>query len=143
REGSMPFVTLFDAPDAHAHDLVGGKGANLGRMTAAGFGVPPGFTVTTEAHARFLDRGVLETVLELVADLDYADADSVRSGTAKVRDFIAAADMPEEVDEAIRTAYGALGSDVFVAVRSSGTAEDLAGASFAGLPDTSLVVRGA
>ena len=36
-------------PDAHAHALLGGKGAGLAELTRAGFAVPPGFIIITEA----------------------------------------------------------------------------------------------
>ena len=141
----MSYVVTFDAPDARTHSLVGGKGANLGRLTDAGFVVPPGFTVTTDAHSLFLSHGVLDEVLSLAGAIDYRDADSVRSQTAKIREFVAGAELPAPVADAIRQGYAALGDGdaVYVAVRSSGTAEDLAGASFAGLHDTYLDVRGA
>ena len=74
----MSYVVTFDAPDARTHSLVGGKGANLGRLTDAGFVVPPGFTVTTDAHSLFLSHGVLEEVLSLAGAIDYRDTDSVR-----------------------------------------------------------------
>jgi pyruvate,water dikinase len=139
----MPLVVTFDAPDAQSHNLVGGKARNLGRMTAAGFVVPAGFTVTTEAHSLFLSGGVLEEVLVLAGGIDYADPDDVRTVSEKIRGVIASSPMSQDIADAIRHAYAALDGEAFVAVRSSGTAEDLSGASFAGLHDTYLDVRGA
>ncbi|MFO0552757.1 MAG: pyruvate, phosphate dikinase [Polyangiaceae bacterium] len=43
--------------DATMKDLLGGKGANLAEMSAAGLPVPPGFTVTTEVCAEVMTRG--------------------------------------------------------------------------------------
>ena len=51
--------------------------------------------------------------------------------------------MPDDLARAIAARYRALGDDVPVAVRSSATAEDLPGASFAGQQDTYLNVVGA
>jgi pyruvate,orthophosphate dikinase len=59
------FVYFFDESSAFASDrdpkaarnLLGGKGAGLAEMTAAGLPVPSGFTITTEACLRFYDAG--------------------------------------------------------------------------------------
>jgi pyruvate, orthophosphate dikinase len=59
------FVYFFDEARALASDsdpnamrnLLGGKGAGLSEMTAAGLPVPSGFTITTEACLRFYDAG--------------------------------------------------------------------------------------
>ena len=139
----MQYVIDFDAPDATVHALVGGKGANLGRMTGAAFPVPPGFTVSTEVHSAFLQGDVLDRVLAEVDGLDYDDMAAVGAATDRARVIIAQTPVPDDVATAIRDAYDALGDDPYVAVRSSGTAEDLTGASFAGLHDTYLDVRGA
>ena len=98
--------------------LVGGKGFNLGKLTAAGFLVPPGFCVTTDAY-----RTTLETV----------DKQS--------REAVQAAALPEPLESEILAAYNRLGADL-VAVRSSATAEDRPDASFAGQQDTFLNVSG-
>jgi len=37
-------------------DVLGGKGASLAAMSAAGLPVPPGFTISTECCAKFFDR---------------------------------------------------------------------------------------
>ena len=99
--------------------LVGGKGLNLGKLTAAGFLVPPGFCVTTDAY-----RTAVETV-------DVQNSEVVQ-----------AAALPESLQSEILAAYNQLSADL-VAVRSSATAEDLPDASFAGQQDTFLNVSGA
>src|SRR6266508_973336 len=107
--------------DLHA---VGGKGANLGELARANFPVPDGFVLTTEAYV----------LAARAAQLDPREpaAAAVRLRTSQVPDAIAAA---------TREAYAALGGGR-VAVRSSATAEDLPGASFAGQQDTYLNVVG-
>lgn len=96
----------------------GGKGANLGELKAAGFRVPRGFVVTTEAYRR------------AVATLNPPTRDAVR-----------AVAVPDEIARAIAERYAALDGGP-VAVRSSATAEDLPGAAFAGQQDTYLGVVG-
>ena len=110
--------------------LAGGKGANLGELVRAGLPVPPGFVVTTEAYGVFVAANALVTRLG-------------DPGTTPVeaRDLVVAGIVPDEVREDLLTAYAALGRPP-VAVRSSATAEDLPGASFAGQQDTYLNVRG-
>jgi phosphohistidine swiveling domain-containing protein len=108
----------------------GGKAANLGELIRAGFDVPPGFCVTTEAYR----RAVRGTTVE---------SGSATDGRA-ARSAVLAAPIPESVEDAVRGAYARLASagDGRVAVRSSATAEDLPGASFAGQQDTYLNVAG-
>jgi rifampicin phosphotransferase len=138
------YIVPFDGEEATVHEMVGGKGANLGRMTAAGFPVPPGFTVSTAAYAELLESGGRnEAIRGLLAEIDYADADSVASATESIRRHLIEGEMPQGIQGAVLDAYASLdGQDSPVAVRSSGTAEDLEGTSFAGLHDTYLDVRG-
>ena len=115
----VPLSTL----GAHDLPIAGGKGANLGELIRAGFPVPDGFVVTTEAY---------------VAAASAAAVDP--SDPADARRRLVESAMPPEVATAIRGAYRALGGQV--AVRSSATAEDLPEASFAGQQDTILEVEG-
>jgi rifampicin phosphotransferase len=137
-------ILRFDDAGCDQLELVGGKGANLGRLTAAGFRVPPGFCVTTRAYSDFVgSAGIDKELAALAARIDYADADDVERCTAEIRARLVEAPVPEGMAAAIADAYGALGEGQFVAVRSSGTAEDLAEASFAGQHDTYLDILGA
>ncbi|MHB8693014.1 MAG: PEP/pyruvate-binding domain-containing protein [Solirubrobacteraceae bacterium] len=144
----MPIRTVAFADEACAEiSIAGGKGANLARMTAAGLSVPPGFVVTTGTYAEFIKAGGLQAriaqTIEATAPGTNADADALEAATAALRAEIVQAPMPRAMANAITTAYTAHGDDHRVAVRSSGTAEDLAEASFAGLHDTYLDIRGA
>ncbi|HEX4110208.1 MAG TPA: PEP/pyruvate-binding domain-containing protein [Solirubrobacteraceae bacterium] len=137
-------VLRFDDEASGTHDLVGGKGANLGRLTHAGFPVPPGFTVTTAGHAAFLaGDGLAAEIDALAAGLDHEHADELERGTAAIRELIVGRELPEAIAGPVREAYATLGDGTYVAVRSSGTAEDLAEASFAGMHDTYLDIVGA
>jgi pyruvate,water dikinase len=139
----MTCVVQFDDSGAVDLALVGGKGANLGRLTRAGFRVPPGFTVSTAGYWAFLDQtGLAENVSGLVGSIDFDDPGSVEKITAEIRGLMHAADCPGIVADDLATAYRGLGTETRVAVRSSGTAEDLDDASFAGQHDTYLHVQG-
>jgi len=130
--------------------LVGGKVANLGEMLQAGIPVPPGFAVTAQAYKRFItEMGIAEkiykTIEETVTDINVPK--QFEEASKKVRKIIEPTPMPREIKEAIEKAYRELSkrvksTQVFVAVRSSATAEDLPGASFAGQQETYLNVRG-
>ncbi len=126
--------------------VVGGKGASLGELCRAGFPVPPGFMVTVQAfeHAmRAIDpSGAIRLEIQ---GLQAGDSAAVGRATAQIRDRIAAAPLPADVQQAILASYERLGAgkrNVPVAVRSSATGEDSSAASFAGLQDTYLWVRG-
>jgi pyruvate,water dikinase len=128
-------------------DYAGGKGANLGELTAAGFPVPPGFVVGAPAYAAFCDGGGLrERIERRLAAIDVEDTDELGRAAAEVRAEVEAEPLPEWLAEAIRDAYGRLAAGEAaapVAVRSSATAEDTESASFAGMNETFLNVRGA
>jgi pyruvate,water dikinase len=122
---------------------VGGKGASLSRLVKAGFPVPSGFVVTTDAYAACLRANDLEVKIEkILGELDYGDPDEVEEETAKIRDAIIGCRLPDGLAGEIVGAYEELGDEPYVAVRSSGTAEDLEGASFAGQYDTYLDIKG-
>lgn len=122
---------------------VGGKGANLGKLVKAGFPVPSGFVVTTDGYAGCIRTNDLEAdIQEELAGLDYESIDQLEEETAKIRAAIVGCEIPADLVKRIVQAYGELGDEPYVAVRSSGTAEDLEDASFAGQHDTYLDVKG-
>lgn len=128
-------------------EFAGGKGANLGELTQAGVPVPPGFVVGAPAYAAFCDAGDLRTRVAARLDgLDVDDTAALEVASAEVRAMIAGEPVPEPLADSIRAAYRELcGADELapVAVRSSATAEDTESASFAGMNETYLNVRGA
>ena len=137
-------VIWFTDPQAHDPAVVGGKGANLGRLTGAGFPVPPGFTIATQAYRDFIATHRLQDVIDAqLQGLDYANADAVTAAASRIRTALLACPLPQALARDISAAYAHLGdADPRCAVRSSGTAEDLAEASFAGMHDTYLDICG-
>ncbi|MEK6438523.1 PEP/pyruvate-binding domain-containing protein [Pseudonocardia sp. T1-2H] len=126
-------VLDLDSPDARHLGLVGGKAANLAELRAAGFDVPAGFCVATEAYRRAADAAGLDEVPGRAEDAALA---------AAARKALLAVPITPDVEAAVAEAYARLGDRVPVAVRSSATAEDLPSASFAGQQDTYLNVVG-
>jgi len=130
--------------------LVGGKNANLGEMTKAGIPVPPGFAISAHSYERFIEEtNIAEKIYRIIEETvtDRNDPKQHEEASEKTRKVIESTKMPKYIGNAIKEAYLKLSkktkmSDVFVAVRSSATAEDLPDASFAGQQETYLNVKG-
>ncbi|WP_370932994.1 rifamycin-inactivating phosphotransferase [Amycolatopsis sp. cg13] len=122
--------------------IVGGKGAHLGELARIdGVRVPPGFCVTTDAFERIMENAPeLAKPLERLSHLNSDDRDAISEGSAEVRQALEAIAIPDDLAAEITNA---LVDGRSYAVRSSATAEDLPGASFAGQQDTYLNVIGA
>ncbi|MGD8794417.1 MAG: PEP/pyruvate-binding domain-containing protein, partial [Anaerolineae bacterium] len=121
----------------------GGKGANLARMVRAGLPVPGGFVVTTAAYGAYVEAnpGLAETIRSAVEGLAADDPAGLEAASKRIRAGFATGSLPPGLEEALQRAYDDLGRPP-VAVRSSATAEDLPGLSFAGQQDTFLNVTG-
>lgn len=120
---------------------VGGKGANLGEMTSAGFPVPPGFCVTTTAYHAFI-APFEKQLYAALEGVEPSDLNSIRAAGSAVRGLMAQHELPKSVAKAIVLGWRNAGTEHAYAVRSSATAEDLPSASFAGQQDTYLNVIG-
>ncbi|MDR5656802.1 pyruvate, water dikinase [Halodesulfurarchaeum sp. HSR-GB] len=131
--------------DIRADDIgsVGGKGASLGEMTDAGLPVPPGFVVTADTYRSFIEDTGIDEELFAAVDVDTEDSGALSAAASRAEELILETEMPEHIREEIMAAYADLeGEQPFVAVRSSGTAEDLPEASFAGQQETYLNIQG-
>jgi len=128
-------------------EQVGGKGGSLGELKRAGIAVPPGYVVRTPAFERFLASLEREApVRAAVAALKSDDLEAITACSRALRCRIEGAELPAEVLEELTAAHEQLvreWTEQPVAVRSSATCEDAADASFAGLQDTFLWVKGA
>lgn len=99
------------------------------------------------AYRHYLEYNRLDARIDdALAVLDTHDVRSLAVRGAKSRQWIMRGEIPEDLASEIRTSYKALsaeyGPSPDVAVRSSATAEDLPGASFAGQQETCLNIRG-
>lgn len=139
-------VLPFSKIDKDDVALVGGKSANLGEMTRAGFPIPPGFSLTSHAYQTVIEYNHLEKeIRDLLKGLDVHDSKKLQSVSRKIRSFIRKADIPPKLTKQIFTHYHKLGTSkqpALVAVRSSATAEDLPDASFAGQQESFLNIKG-
>ncbi len=135
-------VVWFNEVTKEDVGLVGGKGANLGEMTNAKIPVPPGFIVTSSAYFDFLQQtNLIDEIRQPLESVDINDSKKLQEVSAKIKEMISMARMPQEIAEEIKKAYVKMGKG-FVAVRSSATAEDLPEASFAGQQRTFLNIQG-
>ncbi|MDD5987688.1 MAG: PEP/pyruvate-binding domain-containing protein [Eubacteriales bacterium] len=139
----MKGLAWFDEiPDEDLALAAGGKGASLCRMFRAGLKVPEGFIVRSEMFTEFMKRsGLREEILADIKKIDFDSTTDLIDKAEKIREKIYQTDMPKDMADGLREYYAKFeGSPV--AVRSSGTAEDLDDASFAGQQETYLFVIG-
>ncbi len=132
--------------------LVGGKNASLGEMYQSlkplGVHIPDGFIVTADAFTSFLkEKNIADKIYDMLSELDINNISELSQKGQDIRELIRSQDLPLDLKTDLRNAYASLGhflgrENVDVAVRSSATAEDLPGASFAGQQETFLNVQG-
>ncbi len=136
-------------------DLVqaGGKGANLGEMIRAGLPVPGGFVILVEAYHKFVQANGLEKAIEGLffearaenyireAPVTPDPRETLKEKISFLQDKFSAGQIPPDIKKEIDQIY-AYFEEPQVAVRSSATAEDLPGASFAGQYSTYLNIAG-
>jgi pyruvate,water dikinase len=130
----------------HTHEATleqaGGKGASLAKLACAGYSIPDGFLITTRAYQDYVEfNGLDRRIIRRVASIQTHDPVTLRATSDAIRRWFSEGTLLPELTSAIRDAYAALGAPP-VAVRSSATAEDLPGMSFAGQQDTYLNVIG-
>ena len=130
--------------DIRGDDLgaVGGKAASLGELTAADLPVPPAFVVTADTYRSFIEETGIDGELFEAVDVDTDDSKALAEAAERASELIRETPIPESIREEVMAAYGEVGDDAPVAVRSSATAEDLPDASFAGQQETFLNITG-
>jgi pyruvate, water dikinase len=139
-------VLWFKDIDKNDVATVGGKGANLGEMTGAGFPVPNGFVITSKAYFTFIRENNLTTKINhLLHTANFDKPESLLQVSGHIKKLIVQGKVTDALVTEIFQAYKKLGGilhDELVAIRSSATAEDLPTASFAGQQETFLNVKG-
>lgn len=145
------FVRWFDEIGLDDLDLVGGKNASLGELArsfASSIKVPEGFVITADAYRQMVDRGDLwQRMMTILDETNWRDLKATGPASAKLRNMVQEARLPEGLVTDIQFAYRRLerkfGRGVAVAVRSSAAAEGSPTASFAGVHESFLNVRSA
>ena len=145
------FIKLLSGVSIEDLAEVGGKNASLGEMiqdlAKKGVPVPGGYVVTATVYRLFLEKtGLKDFIRKELSNLNTKDLDSLANKAKNIREKIVASDFPQELSEAITKANSEaekrFGKTATFAVRSSATAEDLPGASFAGEHETFLNISG-
>jgi pyruvate,water dikinase len=160
------FIVWFEEVNKEDVGIVGGKGANLGEMTNAGFPVPYGFVITAKAFFYFIESNKLnKQIYPLLKNINYNHPEELQQVSDLIQNKIYHSPIPDDLEKAIIHYYehiidhenklfkktqmekiirkfSSLFSHPYVAIRSSATAEDLPSASFAGQQETYLNVRG-
>ncbi len=138
-------IVWFKEVDREDINLVGGKGANLGELAKLNVLIPDGFIVTSSAYYKNLKKsGALDRIQGILYDLDVDNPIQLQIKSKACQKEIISLKTDEKLDEDLNDYYEKLSKtkEAFVAVRSSATAEDLVGASFAGQQSTYLNVKG-
>ncbi|MDD2651915.1 MAG: phosphoenolpyruvate synthase [Sulfurimonas sp.] len=146
----MRYIRFFNELSIGDISIVGGKNASLGEMyqnlTPKGVAVPNGFATTSDAYWLLLEQnGIKDKIAHILSDLDINDTGNLQKRGLEVRTLILNAHLPKVLADELLEAYKTLSNEygsqnIDVAVRSSGTAEDLPDASFAGQQETFLNV---
>lgn len=135
----MKYIKNFDKICSRDINLVGGKNASLGEMIRnlkkEGIDVPSGFAITTDGYKRFIKYNNLEKkIFSLLDKIDKRKKNLQKIGSS-IRELILKGTIPNDLKDEIESSFRDLlkrEGKVTVAIRSSATAEDLEGASFAG-----------
>jgi len=147
----MSYVKFFNEVGIKDIEQVGGKNASLGEMyqklSVQGIKVPNGFATTSKAYRHYIEQNKLANKIRAaLKNLDTHNVKILAQTGRQIRSWILHADMPDDLAQEIISAYEKLGEESGeypnVAVRSSATAEDLPGASFAGQQETYLNISG-
>ncbi len=148
----MQYIRWFHEISRADVSIVGGKNASLGEMiqnlAELGIRVPNGFALTADAYWYYLKHNNLRASIEQeLSQLSLDDINSVRMHAERIQDLIRKGTLPDDLKAEIIASYQTLCDqsgerDLFVAVRSSATAEDLPTASFAGQQETFLYISG-
>lgn len=132
--------------------LVGGKNASLGEMIqelkSEGIAVPDGFATTSRAYFDFLEQGgIRERIRKILAAVNIKNIKDLHRKSKEIQDIVLKTPFPKDLNEKISESYVTLSGkykerETAVAVRSSATLEDMPTASFAGMQETYLNVKG-
>jgi len=143
---AQPLILPFKDIDKDDVDVVGGKGANLGEMVSIGLPVPDGFAITIYAYDQFLkENNLVKKIFDILKTTDVNDPQQLNDASKKINRLIISGKVPENIFREINKNYKKISKRLkpaSVAVRSSATAEDMPGTSFAGQQITFLNVKG-
>ncbi len=139
------FVKTFAEMTRNDLQMAGGKAANLGELTQAGFDVPPGFCILSKSLDHHIEcNSLAPRISSIVAEFDYEDFSLMEDKTAEIRSLIASVPIPDDLNSELVASIGELvgPENSFVAVRSSVAVKDSDISSFPGMMDTFHYIKG-
>ena len=123
---------------------VGGKGLNLGLMVKKDFPIPPGFVITADTYFKFIEEARIKSkIKQILTGIQIEKTQELQMAANKIKELILEEDLTDDLKNNFLKEFDRLkgeSEELYVAVRSSATAEDLPKASFAGQQDTYLGV---
>lgn len=121
-------------------EQIGGKALNLGKLSSAGFNIPPAFVISVNAYDSFIKSKLENKISQILYSIDFKNEDSIQKGCSAIRNLIKSEELPEYLFLEINDKINDL-PEGYYAVRSSAVAEDLEDASFAGQLDSFLNIK--
>ena len=145
------YVRNFDSLSIKDTAIAGGKNTSLGEMIRKlkkkNVMVPDGFATTARAYREFIGHNKLKQKITNEINAYKKKKKSLKKTGSAIRKMILRGEFPAGISGEIKKHYAQLSrkyneKNTDTAVRSSATAEDLPGASFAGQQETYLNIRG-
>ena len=138
---------ILSAHEIGVSDLprVGGKALALAALSQAGFRIPDFLCVTTDAYSAFLDgTGLRERILLELHRKDFKEMrwEEIWDCATRIRNLFLRKPLPPDVAAALHAAVAERFQGQTVVVRSSAPDEDTSRASFAGLHESYVNIRG-
>lgn len=137
------FVIHIEKLSKDSLTIAGGKIAHLAELkNNLNLPTPDGFVITSYAFIKFLENAQLKgKISEIINSIDINKIEEIERGSKEIQELIINSQLPEEIENSIRTAYNELsekaGKKCMVSVRSSAIHED-SDYSFAGQYSTYL-----
>ncbi|MDY6989936.1 MAG: PEP/pyruvate-binding domain-containing protein [Thermodesulfobacteriota bacterium] len=137
----LPLKTIRDEDRGR----VGGKAFSLARMAQSGMNVPHTLCVTTDAYRRFVKESslgegiVMELNRKAFKEMGWEE---MWDTALRIRNMFLKTGLSEELGRILKDAVVSVFDDAAVVVRSSAPGEDSAEASFAGLHESYVNIKG-
>ncbi|PCK07435.1 MAG: hypothetical protein COA42_14270 [Alteromonadaceae bacterium] len=120
---------------------IGKKAESLVEMTRLGANVPEAFVIGAEILEKYWESNDLSILVSKVIRITNVESDEAKQDIAALQQGVLEGQFHSPFLQSLESMLGTFSNSHF-AIRSSGSCEDLEGASFAGLYETTLNVQG-
>ncbi len=136
------YTISLSSKDKVSANIVGTKAANLIFLNQKDFPIPDGFVLTIKAYKDFIEfNNLTELIDQNLNSFDGKNSQSIKNLSSKIIAAIENGKLQDRLVEQIKTNLDLFNNEP-LAIRSSGTLEDLPNTSFAGQYDTYLNIKG-